>query len=78
MALSASVLGALIKTKMLAADPTVTDPTMVESFANAIADAIVAHITSAGVVTIPPSAIVTTGSAATQSGPAAPVLLSIT
>jgi len=78
MALSKTVLGTLIKDKMVAADPTITNPAMVETFANAIADAIVTHITGAGVVTIPAAAIVTTGSAATQTGPAAPIPLSIT
>lgn len=78
MALSASVLGNLIATKMKAADPTITKPEMVDSFAAAIADAIVTHITSAGVVMIPAGVIVTTGSATTQTGPAAPVPLTIT
>lgn len=39
---------------------------------------IFAAITANGVVTIPPSAIATTGGPAAQSGPAAPVLLQIT
>lgn len=78
MALSASVLGDLIKTKMMDADSTITSPEMVESFANALADAIVTHITAAGQVIIPAGAIATTGSAAAQSGPAVPVPLTIT
>jgi hypothetical protein len=77
MALDKTTLGALIKSKMLAADPSISKPAMVESFANAIADAIVTHITSAGTVTILPASIVTTGGPTTQSGPAAPIVLSI-
>lgn len=78
MALDKTALGALIKTKLQAADPTITKPAMVEAFANALADAIVTHITSAGVVTIPISAIATSGSATNQTGPATPVVLPIT
>lgn len=78
MALSKTVLGALIKTKLQDADPTITKPDMVEAFANALADAIVTHITSAGVVTIPKDAISTAGSAAAQTGPTAAVQLTIT
>jgi len=78
MALSDSVLANLIATEMKNSDPTITEPAMVDKFAQAIAKAIVQHITTAGVVTIPPAAIQTSGSAASQVGPPAPVPLQIT
>lgn len=77
MALSATALKTLIANNMKAADPTITKPEMVDAFADALAKAIVQHITTDGVVTIPASSIVTTGSAATQTGPSAPVNLQI-
>lgn len=49
-----------------------------EDIWKAVCKAIVTHITTNGVVTIPPSAIVTAGSAATQTGPALAVPLKIT
>lgn len=74
MALSASALGSLLVSKMSAGQD-VKDPAALESFATALAEAIVEHITAAAevTVTIPPSSINTTGSAAAQSGPPAPV-----
>lgn len=79
MALSASVLKGLIAANITSgSDPAPTDPSMVEAFAEAIANAVVTHITTAGVVTIPPGSIVTSGGPATQTGPAAPVPLTIT
>lgn len=79
MALSADVLKGLIAANITSgSDPAPTNPAMVEAFAEAIATAVVQHITSAGVVTIPPSSIATSGSATNQVGPPAPVLLSIT
>lgn len=79
MPLSASVLKGLIAANITSSsDPEPTDTAMVDAFAQAIADAVVQHITTAGVVTIPPGVIVTTGGPATQTGPAAPVPLTIT
>ena len=75
MALSASALGALIAQKMKEADTTITVPEMVDTFANAIAAAIVQHLTAAGTVTIQPTTIVTTGGPASQSGPQTPLIL---
>lgn len=78
MPLSAAGLGAAIKAKMIAADSSITNQAMVESFANAIADAIVTYFKANGLVVIPAAAIATSGSATNQSGPAVPVNLSIT
>lgn len=79
MALSASVLKGLIAANITSgSDPAPTNSAMVDAFADAIAKAVVQHITTAGVVTIPAGSIVTTGTAASQTGPAAPVPLTIT
>lgn len=79
MALSASALKTLIANNITSGSvPAPTDTAMVDAFAQAIAAAVVQHITSAGVVTIPAGSIVTSGGPATQTGPAAPVLLTIT
>lgn len=79
MPLSASVLKGLIAANITSgSDPAPTDSAMVEAFAQAIADAVVQHITTAGVVTIPAGSIVTSGGPASQTGPAAPVPLTIT
>lgn len=54
MALSAVTLAGLIKTKCLAAPLTgVTDTPAVDAFFLAIAQAVVEHVTAAGVVTVP-------------------------
>lgn len=79
MTLSASVLKGLIAANITSgSDPAPTNSAMVDAFADAIAKAVVQHITSAGVVVIPAGSIVTTGTADSQTGPAAPVPLQIT
>jgi uncharacterized membrane protein YccC len=66
MALDAPTLGAAMRTALLAAPATgVQDNAATTALCNAIASAVVAHITSAGVVTV---TVTTTGTAAAQSG----------
>ena len=78
MAMTANGMAAAIKAQMEAIPGiNVTDPTQLQGFCTALGTAIVAYIAANAQATIPPASIVTTGSAATQSGPAAPVLLTI-
>lgn len=71
MALNASTLGALIKSKLLAdaANSKAVDNAALTSLCNCVAQACVEHIVAAAVVTVPPGvAVATTGTAAAQTG----------
>lgn len=71
MALNASTLGALIKSKLLAdaGNSKAVDNAALTALCNCIAQACVEHIIAAAVVTIPPGVTVaTTGTAAAQAG----------
>lgn len=71
MALNASTLGALIKSKLLAAaaDSKAVDNAALTSLCNCIAQACVEHIVASAVVTVPAGvAVATTGTAAAQTG----------
>lgn len=71
MALNATTLSGLIKSKLLAAAATskAVDNAALTSLCDCIAQACVEHIVSAAVVTIPPGvAVATTGTAAAQTG----------
>jgi hypothetical protein len=70
MALNASTLGALIKSKLLAdANSKAVNNAALTALCNCIAQACVEHIVAAAVVTIPPGvAVATTGTAAAQAG----------
>lgn len=71
MALSASILSALIKTKRLALlDPSqIVNNAALTADCDAIAQAVVQHIQAAAVVTVPPGvAVATAGSPSAQTG----------
>lgn len=71
MALNASTLGALIKSKLLAdaANSKAVDNAALTALCTCIAQACVEHIVAAAVVTIPPGvAVATTGTAVAQTG----------
>lgn len=70
MALNASTLGALIKSKLLAdANSKAVNNPALTALCNCIAQACVEHIVAAAVVTVPPGvAVATTGTAAAQAG----------
>lgn len=70
MALSSAVLSAAMRAALLA-DPGIQaiDGPALTKLCDAIAEAVVAHITGAAVVTIPPGVpVATTGTAAAQAG----------
>ena len=70
MALSSSALSALIRAGMLSR-PAIQaiDNAALTDLCDAIASAVVTHITAAAVVTVPPGvAVATTGTAAAQAG----------
>jgi hypothetical protein len=71
MALNASTLAALIKSKLLAdaANSKAVDNAALTSLCSCVAQACVEHIVAAAVVTIPPGvAVATAGSAVAQTG----------
>jgi hypothetical protein len=71
VALSASVLSGLIRTKALAAGAPLNavDGPALTALCDCIAQAVVEHVVAAAVVTIPPGvAVATTGTAAAQAG----------
>jgi hypothetical protein len=71
MALNASTLGALIKSKLLAdaSNSKAVDNAALTSLCNKIAEAVVQHVVAAAVVTIPAGvAVATAGSATAQTG----------
>jgi hypothetical protein len=70
MALSASVLSAALRARLLAdADIQARDSESLTAYCDAIAAVVVEHITAAAVVTIPPGVpVATTGTAAAQAG----------
>lgn len=70
MALSASVLSALAKTKLLANDDAqAVDCAALDALCAAFAEAVVEHIVAVGVVTIPPGVpVATAGSPTAQTG----------
>lgn len=70
MALSASVLSALAKSKLLAnEDAQAVDCEALDALCTAIAEAVVEHVVAAGVVTIAPGVpVATAGTAAAQTG----------
>jgi hypothetical protein len=74
MAMSAAGLKAAIVAELGPAE----DTAKLEDFAEKLATAIVDYIVANATATLPAASVVTTGSAATQTGPAAPVLLAIT
>jgi len=57
--------------------PAAADNTKQQAFCDGMAAAIVAYIQAHAKVTLPASSVVTVGSAATQTGPAAPVIMSV-
>lgn len=70
MALNASALSALIKSKLLAdADSAAVDNDALAALCNCVAQACVEHIVAAAVVTVPPGvAVATAGGPAAQTG----------
>lgn len=70
MALSASVLSALAKSKLLAnEDAQAVDCEALDALCAAFAEAVVEHVVAAGVVTIAPGVpVATAGTAAAQTG----------
>jgi hypothetical protein len=71
MALNASTLSALIKSKLLAdsANSKAVDNAALTSLCNCVAQACVEHIVAAAVVTVPAGvAVATTGTAVAQTG----------
>ena len=55
-----------------------TDPAKQTDFCDKLASAIVTYIQANAKCTLPASSVVTVGSAATQTGPAAPVVMAVT
>lgn len=78
MPLVGSGMGDAIKAKLSSSVSPAPKPEDLDPFCAAIGEAIVEYLTANGLVIIPASAIVTSGSATTQTGPAAPVNLQIT
>jgi len=78
MPLVGAGMGDAIKAKIIATQAEAPASADLDPFCAAIGEAIVEYLTANGLVIIPASAIVTSGSAATQTGPAAPVPLQIT
>lgn len=80
MPLDGSGLASAIKTKIIASQPPTKPPASadLDPFCTAIGEAIVEYLKANGLVIVPASAIVTNGSATTQTGPATPVNLTIT
>lgn len=74
MAATVPALKAALISRLGSAD----DATKQAAFADAVAQWLVNDVLPAIKATIPASAIVTTGSAATQTGPAAPLQLTVT
>lgn len=78
MPLVGSGMGDAIKAKLTSSVSPAPKSEDLDPFCAAIGEAIVEYLTANGLVIIPASAIVTSGSATTQSGPEAPVNLQIT
>jgi hypothetical protein len=81
VALSASVLSALAKAKLLANDDAqAVDCAALDALCTAFAEAVVEHVIAVGVVTIPPGVpVATAGGPAAQTGATtAPAIGSIT
>lgn len=78
MTMTAAGMASAIKAAIIASGATITEPAQLDSFCTALGNGIVPYITANATATIPPAAIATQGTATAQSGPPAPVLLSIT
>lgn len=78
MPLTNSGMADAIKAELSASVSPAPKSSDLDPFCAAIGKAIVTYLKANGLVIVPASAIVTTGSAATQTGPAAPVNLTIT
>lgn len=77
MAMTAAGMAAAIKQAIIDSGANITEPAQLDSFCTALGNGIVPYITANGKATIPAAAIATSGSATAQSGPPAPVLISI-
>lgn len=78
MPMTSAGMAAAIKAAIIASGANITAPDELDSFCTALGDGIVPYIQSNGAVVIPPAAIATSGTATNQSGPPAPVPLTIT
>lgn len=77
MPLTGSGMGNAIKSRIVASSAEPPKSTDLDPFCQAIGEAIVEYLTANGLVIIPLNAIATAGGPANQSGPPAPVNLSI-
>lgn len=78
MPLTNSGMADAIKAQIIASVAKPPKSSDLDPFCNAIGTAIVTYLKANGLVIVPASSIVTAGSATTQTGPAAPVPLTIT
>lgn len=78
MAMTAGGLAAAIKQAILDSGANITEPAQLDAFCTALGNGIVPYIQSNGKANILAGSIATSGSASNQSGPPAPLLLTIT
>lgn len=76
-ALASGMTTAGLSAAICAQLPAAADATKQKAFCDGIAAGIVTYIKANAVVTLPASSVVTVGSATTQTGPAAPVLMTV-
>lgn len=78
MAMTAAGMAAAIKQAIIDSGANITEPAQLDSFCTALGNGIVPYITANAKATILAGSIATSGSATAQSGPPAPLPLSIT